>query len=155
MDHLIKRNGRHSTDILLYAMKAGDPVWPFTFSTPVLPTDRHFVSTLQNICSASSEKAIILLTLKADQPTHLDGLKADVRSALVDRNIGGISLPEHVSVWVFAEESDFPELFSDPAIASAAPTLERGEQAKNRQLGDPVNYVPSWKREDGAGTLVV
>jgi hypothetical protein len=141
MDHLIKRNGRHSADAILFAMSAKDPVYPSRLEHP-RDAGGRYADSVQNLCD-SDEKCTILLTLDASASEYRHGLQDIARMALVDRVIAGVPLADHVSVLVFAEESDFPELFSDPAIAAVAPTLERGFQAENRQLGDPVVYVPS------------
>jgi hypothetical protein len=146
MDYLIKRNGRHSSDVLLFAMAEGNPVYPARLEHPHDSGERY-ADKVKGLCNAKN-KCIILLTLDAYAPEYRQGLQDVARAALVDRVVDGVALADHVAVWVFAEEADYPELFSDPAIAAVAPTLERGEQATNRQLGDPVVYVPSWKRDE-------
>lgn len=145
MDHIIKRNGRHSSDILLFAMAAGDPVYPSRLEHP-RDSGERYATTVRALCD-TAEKCIILLTLDADTPEYRKDLQAIARAALVDRVVAGVPLADHVSVWVFAEEADYPGLFTDPAIAAVASTLERGIQDKNRQLGDPVAYVLSRGRE--------
>lgn len=152
MDSLIKRNGRRSTDVLLYALKAGYPVWPVTVSHSREETSRGFMAVVESACT-NEEKSILLLSLDTehiDQHAYLTDL---ARMALVERCIGGVSLPENVSVFVYAEEGDFPGLFSDPAISAVAKPLERWIQDPKRQLGDPINYVPSWRGEAAADAL--
>ncbi|WP_338924467.1 hypothetical protein V0M98_33165 (plasmid) [Pseudomonas silesiensis] len=146
MDHLIKRNGRHGTDAILFAMSAKDPVYPSRLEHP-RDAGGRYADTVQNLCD-SDEQCTILLTLDASAPEYRQGIQDVARTALVDRVIAGVPLADHVTVLVFAEESDYPELFSDPVIAAVAPTLERGIQDENRQLGDPVAYVPSGNRAD-------
>ncbi|WP_408602125.1 hypothetical protein [Pseudomonas sp. PLMAX] len=144
MDHVIKRNGRHSSDILLFAMAAGDPVYPSRLEHPRDSGERY--ADAVRVLSDTTEKFIILLTLDATAPEYRRDLQEMARAALVDRVVAGVPLADYISVWVFAEEADYPVLFSDPAIAAVASTLERGIQAQNRQLGDPVAYVPSLGR---------
>ena len=141
MDHLIKRESRHSADAILFAMAAKDPVYPSRLEHP-RDAGGRYADSIQRMCE-SAEKCTILLTLDARALEYRQGLQDIARSALVDRVIAGVPLADHITVLVFAEESDYSDLFSDPAIAAVAPTLERGEQDKNRQLGDRVKYVPS------------
>lgn len=145
MDHLIKRNGRHSSDILLFAMAAGDPVYPSRLEHP-RDSGERYAGSVRVLCD-TAEKCIILLTLDANAPGYRQDLQDIARAALIDRVVAGVPLADHICVWVFAEEAEYPELFSDPAIAAVASTLERGIQVKNRQLGDPVAYVPSRGRK--------
>lgn len=145
MDHIIKRNGRHSSDVLLSAMGDGDPVYPSRLKHP-RDLDYRYAGSVRMLCT-TAEKCILMLTLDADTPENQQELQAIARTALVDRVVAGVTLADHVSVWVFAEEADYPVLFSDPAVTAVASMLERGIQDKNRQLGDPVAYVPSRGRE--------
>lgn len=142
MDSLIKRNGRNNTDVILYAMKFGEPVWTETVSHCREESSRGFMSAVEKV-SAHAEKTILLLSLDSEFADQNDYLTDLARKALVDRSIGGICLPDNVTVFVYAEERDFSSLFSDPAISAVAKTLERGIQDPKRQLGDPTNYVPS------------
>lgn len=144
MDHLIKRNGRHSSDILLFAMAGGDPVYPSRLEHP-RDSGEHYANSVR-VLSNTAEKCIVLLTLDADSQECRQAIQDIARNALVDRVLSGVPLADHICVWVFAEEGDYPGLFSNPAIAEVAPTLERGILAKNRKLGDPVAYVPSLGR---------
>lgn len=144
MDYIIKRNGRHSSDNMLCAMAAGDPVYPSRLEHP-RDLGYRYAGAVRMLCD-TAEKCILLLTLDAKAPGCRNDLQEIARAALIDRVVAGVRLADHISVWVFAEEADYPLLFSDPAIAAVASTLERGIQAQNRQLGDPVAYAPSLGR---------
>jgi hypothetical protein len=148
MDHLIKRNGHHSSEAVPFAMAAGNPVYPWWVQHMRVAGDRD-AGLVQDMCN-SHKKCTVLLILDASTPEHREAHLDIARTALVDRVIAGVPLAEHITVLVFAEESDYPELFSDPAIAAVAPTLERNVKDLNRQLDDSVTYVLSVNHADVA-----
>lgn len=148
MDHLIKRSGHHSNDVVLFASAAGDPVYPSRLEQ-LSALDYRYAGGVRGLC-ASSEKSTMLLILDARAPAYLKDLQNIARTALVNRVIAGVPLADHITVLVLAEETDYPELFSDPAIAAVAPTLERNVKDMNCQLDDSVTYVLSVNHADVA-----
>jgi hypothetical protein len=146
MDHLIKRKNYHSSDVVLFAMAAGNPVYPQWLEHLRVAGDRY-AGVVKDMCD-NAEKCTLLLILDASASEYRQALQDIARAALVDRVIAGVPLADHITVFVSAEESDYPELFADPSIAAVAPTLERGVQDQNRQLGDPVAYVLSGNQAD-------
>lgn len=138
MDHLIKRDGRHTDDILRFAMKGKETVWPVTVIGEDENSANHLKTTV-NFAFDNPDDSILLLSL---DPKGADRHAQEIaRLALIERRIGVIDLPEQVSIWVYAEEGMYPELFTDSEITSKVSVLERGTQMVKTRFADTIGYV--------------
>lgn len=142
MNHLINRGGHHSSDVLLFALKDGMYVWATGLGS-MRQIELNNVAFAAQKLSVAAKPSILLITLEPEEGTPLLDMETYARNILLGRVIDDIAVPEHVSIWISAEEHQLPGLFADEAVLTAAPLLVRGVQSPKRRLGDPTNYVAS------------